>query len=450
MSKYLFLFPLLIGSNSYAGIGSDLEGFFNSLVAVTNSTFPGVYHDQSGGYYNGGGLSLRNQAKNTQIATVQLPNFKAGCGGIDMFTGGFSYISSAELVNVLKSIGSSAVSYGFMLAMKTFAPAVQSVMAELQDMASKINQANINSCETAATLLGGVWPKSDLTSRHICTSMGSSSGMFKDWASARQGCGAGSSQTGVMARKGSAEGYKNILAEEFNIAWEVIKRNNYLFSDRELAELCMTISGTIIARKEGEDRKIITLPSKADNNDLIKALFEGGSVAAYGCDERGKCLRVQNRNYSITSSGLAKRVRETLKAITKKAIDDNPLDQKEIAFIGKIHLPIYKMINVLSAFKRTEFDLRDFTDITCVDLIHQYITEIIDVMLDETANLKNVQISDEEINRFIGQLHEAKANINRKRKMAYEQVNQMLIMIETTKSYEKKLENAFEIQQRGS
>ena len=450
MSKYLYLSPLLICSISYAGIGGDLEGFFNSLGAVTNSTSPGVYHDQSGGYYNGGGLSLRNRAKNTQIATVQLPNFKAGCGGIDMFTGGFSYISSAELVNALKSIGSSAVSYGFMLAMKTFAPAVQSVMAELQDMASKINQANINSCETAATLLGGVWPKSDLTSRHICTSMGSSSGMFKDWASARQGCGAGSSQTGVMARKGTTEGYKNILAEEFNIAWEVIKRNNYLFSDRELAELCMTISGTIIARKEGENRKIITLPSKADNNDLIKALFEGGSVAAYGCDESGKCLRVQNRNYSVTSSGLAKRVRETLKAIMEKAIDDNPLDQKEIAFIGKVHLPIYKMINVLSAFKRTEFDLRDFTDIICVDLIHQYITEIIDVMLDETANLKNVQISDEEINGFIRQLHEAKANINRKRKMAYEQVNQMLIMIETTKSYEKKLENAFEIQQRGS
>lgn len=34
--------------------------------------------------------------------------------------------------------------------------------------------------------------------------------------------------------------------------------------------------------------------------------------------------------------------------------------------------------------------------------------------------------------------------------MVYEQINQMLIMIETTKSYEKRLENAFEIQQRGS
>jgi len=450
MSKYLFLLSVLICSNSYAGIGRDLEGFFNSLGAVTNGTSPGVYHDQSGGYYNGGGLSLRNRAKNTQIATVQLPNFKAGCGGIDMFTGGFSYISSAELVNALKSIGSSAVSYGFMLAMKTFAPAVQSVMAELQDMASKINQSNINSCETAATLLGGVWPKSDLTSRHICTSIGSSSGMFKDWAAARQGCGAGSSQSGVMARKGSVEGYKNILAEEFNIAWEVLKKNNYIISDRELAELCMTISGTIIARKEGENRKVTTLPSRADNNDLIKALFEGGNVAAYGCDETGKCLRVQTKNYSIASSGLANRIRKTLSDITIKAINDEPLNQKEIAFIGKVHLPVYKMINVLSAFKRTEFDLRDFTDIICVDLIHQYITEIIDVMLEETANLKNAQVSDEEINRFIRQIHEAKANINRKRKMAYKQINQMLIMIETTKSYEKKLENAFEIQQRGS
>lgn len=438
---------LLCCSQSYAGIGKDLDSFFNSWGTVT--TAPGVYHDQSGGYYNGGGISIRNRAKNTQIATMQLPDFKAGCGGIDMFTGGFSYISSAELVNALKSIGSSAISYGFMLAMKTFAPSVQAVMTELQDIASKINQANINSCETAATLLGGVWPKSDLTSRHICTSIGSSSGIFKDWAAARQGCGAGSDRSGVMARRGTVEGYKNILTDEFNIAWEVLKKNHYIMSDKELAELCMTISGTIVVYKEGGNRKVITFPSKADNNDLIKALFDGGNLTTYGCDEVGKCLRVRVKNYSISSSGFASRVRKTLSEITRKAISDEPLNHKEIAFIGEVRLPIYKMINVLSAFKRQEFDLRDFTDIICIDLIHQYITEIIDVMLEETANLKNAQVSDEEINRFIRQLHEAKTGINRRRKTAFEQVNQALLIIETAKSYEKKLENAFEIQQRG-
>ncbi|MDR1235378.1 MAG: conjugal transfer protein TraH [Holosporaceae bacterium] len=449
MSKRLLFISLLLFQGSYCGIGSDLESFFHKMGTTTNATSPGVHHDQSAGYYSGGGLSLRNRVRNFQPATLQLPNFKAGCGGIDMFTGGFSFVSSAELVNALKSIGSGAVSYGFMLAMKTFAPAVQSVMAELQDMASKINQANINSCETAATLLGGVWPKSDLTGRHICTSMGSGGGMFKDWAAARQGCGSGSERPSVMAKKGLTEEYKNILAEEFNVAWEVIKRNSFLISDQELAHLCMTISGTIVAHKEGESRKVSAYPSKADNDDLIKALFEGGTVSGYGCDETGKCLRVQVKNYNIASGGFGNRVRKILGDITRKAINDEELDQKEIAFIDKVRLPVYKMVNVLATYRRKEYDLKDFTDIICVDLIHQYITEILDVMLEETANLRNAQVSDEEVNKFIAQLQKAKASIYIKRKIAYEQMNQMLIMIETTKTYERKLENTFEALQKG-
>ena len=105
-------------------------------------------------------------------------------------------------------------------------------------------------------------------------------------------------------------------------------------------------------------------------------------------------------------------------------------------------------MNVLTAYKRTEYDLRDFTDIICVDLVHQYITEILDVMLEETVNLKNVQVSDEEINRFITQLQKAKEAVNARRQIAYEQMNQMLIMIETAKTFERKLENTFEILQK--
>ena len=121
--------------------------------------------------------------------TLQLPKMSAGCGGIDIFSGGFSFISSTELVNTLKAIGANAVSYGFMLAMKTMAPSVQSVMSELQNMASEVNRANINSCEMATTLVGGLWPKGEIASRHVCTSLGTSSGALKDWAAARHSCG---------------------------------------------------------------------------------------------------------------------------------------------------------------------------------------------------------------------------------------------------------------------
>ena len=252
----------------------------------------------------------------------------------------------------------------------------------------------------------------------------------------------------MLRSQKKTEEYKNILADEFNVAWKVIKGSDYLLSDKELSELCMTITGTIVAYKEGETRRVITYPSKADNDDLIKALFEGGNVWGYSCAETGKCLKIQAKEYKIGSGGFASKVRKTLSVITKKAIDDAPLSPAEIAFIGRVRLPIYKMVNVLTTHKRAEFDLKDFADIVCVDLIHQYISEILDVILEETVNLKNAQVSDEQVNEFIAQLQKAKTRIDRKRKIAYEQMNQMLIMIETTKIYEKKVENTFEVLQK--
>ena len=438
----------LLHTSAFGGIGSDLENFFHSMGSVTNATSGGVHHDQAAGYYTGGGFAVRNRARNAQLATLQLPSVRSGCGGIDMFTGGFSFISSAELVNALKSIGSSAVSYGFMLAMKTFAPSVQSVMSELQNMASTINQANINSCEMAATLVGGAWPKSDTASQHVCSSIGSKEGAFKSWVAAKHECGAGGKRSSVLSGKNTTEEYKNILTEEFNVAWEVIKRNNYLISDKELAHLCMTISGTIVSYKEGETRRVARYPSKV-TDDLVKALFEGGVVSGYGCgSDDAKCLKIQTKNFNISSKGFANKVQGTLNIITRKAINDKPLTQQEIDFIGKVRLPLYKLVNVLSAYKRSaEIDLRNFTDIICVDLIYQYITDILDVMLEETANLKSAQVSDEEINKFLKQLQEAKAAINSKRKIAYEQMNQMLLMIQSAQIYEKKLESTFEVLQ---
>lgn len=442
----LLVLSLVFPLSMKGSVGKDLETFFHKMGTSVNATAPGSHHNQAAGYYNGGGVSLRNRTKNTSLATIQLPHVRAGCGGIDLFTGGFSFVNSRQLVDALKSIGSNAISYGFMLAMKTMAPSVQSVMAELQDMASKVNYANINSCETAATLLGGVLPKSDLTSRHLCTAMGVSTNAFSSWAEARQGCGSGGQASTVLAQKNMKDEYKNILVDEFNIAWEVLKRNPTLSAHKDLAELCMTLSGTIVAYKEGTGtRKVVTYPSLADHDDLIRALFMGGSTEMYTCLETGRCLTVQRKTQLISSSvAFETRVRGMLTQIMKKAQTDQDLSAEEIAFIGKTRLPIYKLVNVMTAYKRTEVDLRDYTDILCIDLIHQYITEVLDVMMEEAATLRHAQISEDQIQTFMNQLMKAKAHINTKRKIAYEQMNQMLIMVETAKTYERKLEHTFD------
>jgi hypothetical protein len=103
---------------------------------------------------------------------------------------------------------------------------------------------------------------------------------------------------------------------------------------------------------------------------------------------------------------------------------------------------------VLAAYKGSSLTLTDYTDVVSIDLIHHYVTEIIDVMLAEAANLRNAQVSDEEITSFIKQLRQAKAAIHNRRMSAYEEMSRSLMLIENAKIYEKQLENKFEMLQR--
>ena len=115
-----------------------------------------------------------------------------------------------------------------------------------------------------------------------------------------------------------------------------------------------------------------------------------------------------------------------------------------------VKLPLYKLINVLAAYKNTNLSLTEYTDIVSIDLVHHYITEIIDVMLIEATNLRNAQVSDEEITSFIKQLKQVKAAIHNKRMAAYEEMSKSLKVIEDAMIYERKLEDSFERMQRSN
>ena len=43
--------------------------------------------------YTGGSLMMRAPGRNYPLATVQLPSLRAGCGGIDIYGGAFSFIN---------------------------------------------------------------------------------------------------------------------------------------------------------------------------------------------------------------------------------------------------------------------------------------------------------------------------------------------------------------------
>lgn len=438
--KFCYLFCFLINL-LYADISTDLMKFFKNAGMANNVTAGGAYKDQSAGYYTGGSLTTRTGVRNAQLASVQMPGFRGGCGGIDLWGGGFSHISSEQLVAMLKNIGSSAASYAFMLAIQSVSPQIYNIMNELNALATQINQTNINSCEAAATMLGGIWPKTDQSSKHLCQSMGNQMGHFSDWAQARQGCGAKGNREGVLNHASSDPKYKDMLVGEFNLAWKAIQKNDFLIGDRQLAQLFLTLVGSIVSRKNGENYEIATLPSHVDRDDVLKGLLEGGEADIYVCNDE-RCLYPSLHKVHINqNSSLIRKTHTLLESLVNKIYDEGVLTEEEKAFLNSTRLPVYKMLNVMTAYRRGEcpLDIHHYAELIAFDILYKYILEVIDIVHDSVADLKSVQVDAAHMDRFLKQLQHARERVLQKRQAAYQQMDSTLSFIQATQSIEKQL-----------
>ena len=136
---------VLLSPMALASIDSDLNHFFDSLGMVSNSTSPHAYQGQQAGYYSGGSLYARSTVRNVQLIEVDLPSFRSGCGGIDAFAGGASFVNNDQLIGMMRNVMNNAKGYTFTLMMEEVTPQIANAMKYIQDMANKANQFNINS-----------------------------------------------------------------------------------------------------------------------------------------------------------------------------------------------------------------------------------------------------------------------------------------------------------------
>lgn len=441
----------LIATTAHADVSKDLTKFFNKLGGASNISKPGAYEDQRAGFYTGGNIFARNQIHNSQLATIQMPSYRAGCGGVDMFMGAFSHISSDKLVESLKAIGSNAGSFAMMIALEEMSPIVKNTMTELNDWAQKINSANVNSCEIAATALGSVWPRSDIAKGHMCKMIGTEGkyGGFSDYAAARQGCGAGGERSKVMNAAENDPRFKTMLGTEFNLAWKAIQENHFLSQDLKLAEFFMSVSGTIISNKEAnDDYKLHSHASLANNNDLLGALLHGGRVEIYKCTDNSgnanKCLKLVKSAITIDADkSLIGQVRKVLESIQNKIYADEPLSASEISFLNSTRLPFYKIINVSTAFRRGQspVDILDYAELGAVDILFQYLTEILDVINESADHIRSAQIDDTQITAFLQSLGEVRKRIMDRRMGSFKEIEQVINMVKKTELLEKTILN---------
>ncbi|NKB55057.1 MAG: hypothetical protein GKS00_01865 [Alphaproteobacteria bacterium] len=370
----------ILATPAQADVAESMSDFWNG-IGLSNATGPSAYAGQSAGYYTGGNLFMRTPQRNSAVATVNLPSHRAGCGGIDFFAGGFSFINSDELVALMKSIGSNAVAYSFNLALETISPMIAEQIGTLQDWIQRINQFNINSCEAAKGIVGGLWPRNETASRVICEDLGNSSGVFTDRAAARHGCGSQGRRQSTLNRAGGA--MRDQIPADINIAWEAAKKNPLFANDRDLAELMMNLAGTVVVLAPANDDappRFRYYGPKAGADQLIAALLGGGSATVNHCNDPEKCLSI-NTSGSLTvpaAGAFAERVRLVLQGIQDKIDTDTPLSAAEQALLNTTNIPIYKIVNVMTGYRGglSSLSLPQYAELIALDVLYRYASDL--------------------------------------------------------------------------
>ncbi len=401
------LLLLFLPAVCMADVKKQMLKFLDEVSASSNYSSAEIYQGQKGGYVTGGGYTLRSNSMNLNPATVTLPKYESGCGGIDIYTGGFSFVNNEQLVQALKSIASSSAGYAFMLSMETVSPQIASTMKQMQTWANNINTLSINSCETAAQLVGSVWPQNDIASRHICQTMGTNSLLHSDYVSSRHKCGDPNS------RQESINDLKKTnpdLEFDYNVAWNAIKLYGPQAEDN-LSELLMTLMGTVIVRKENVE----VFPSKSSEEAFIRTLVEGGKNTIYSCDEQKKCLHVTSKSIIIKQTeSWAGRVEELLLSIQKKILLDEELTNPEVELISKSRIPLYKYMAILTAYKKSvcPIEIKQMADVVAIDVLSRYLRESLDSVRRACFRLRENIAYANKIDTYLDSLEYVERSLN--------------------------------------
>jgi conjugative transfer pilus assembly protein TraH len=125
------------------------ESWFDNVTY----TSPGSFEDQTRGYLTAGGMSGRVDVHNDYLMSLTLPKVKAGCGGIDMFLGGMSFLDPDYLVQKLESILQAAPAVAFQYLLETLDEKMGNIISKMEAATNFLNSIQVNDCRLATRMV---------------------------------------------------------------------------------------------------------------------------------------------------------------------------------------------------------------------------------------------------------------------------------------------------------
>jgi conjugative transfer pilus assembly protein TraH len=435
IKRFLFLFFVLLPLSARADLSSEMNKFWNNLGGSSNSN--SAYAGQSTGYYTGGSIHVRAPVIQQKPFNMQPPKIKAGCGGIDMFTGSFSHINMDQFVAQLKAIGANSVGYAFQLALQTISPSINSVTNKIQEVADTINGFNINSCESAKILVPNPLEQNLTLQESACAMMSLISGSSSDADAAKSYCKSNSNKSKENQKFDAAK-----KPTDINFVWQAMKNAGYVDAlGVDTAEAFMTMFGTIILRQEEAPLPISPMALDAD---YVKALAEGGKIKIKECVDKNECLELRDKEITFSST-------DTYKPKIKKLLEDmqdkikkgeGSLTAGELALIGQTSLPILKiMINNSTGKSPVTDDV--ISEIVARDTLNRFLQDISRAIRMKLAELELVNGNQEMIETIKSNVKMVDDYLVKEEKEIKNKMDQTLAIIKFSEDFDRQLASSF-------
>ncbi|MDA0938782.1 MAG: conjugal transfer protein TraH [Proteobacteria bacterium] len=434
--------------SAHAGVGDSMDHMWKSLGGVSSSTSAGSYKSQSAGYWTLGSYYARAKVKTLSPFNAQMPSLKVGsCGNIDIFKGAFSMIDVSQMQELLQAIAANAMTFAFQLALETISPVIAEKVEEIQGWLQKMNELNINSCETAQMMVGAAAPRHERASQLICEKAGHTKGGLADHTAAKHGCGKGGEKNEVMSKTGDAN---KSPVEDINITWNALKDKKFFGDDEDkdeklkidngdLRELFMTLSGTIIiqaAKNDTDEPKYIYKGAKADYGKVIKAFMDGGKIDIISCDEKKKCLNPNTREITIKKeNAFRQRTEKMLKEIIEKIKNDEKLGTTEAGLVEMIEnaqIPIYKVLIVYAAYSGAGevFELPVYADAIALQVLYTYLDDVLRKVGESIDGL--VISTEDQLNKMKQNISTARQALYQREMKTHQNYNAIMTMVQKT------------------
>lgn len=431
----------------HAQVGQDMAEFWQDLNGYGNVSGPSSHDLQRGGYYTLGQIYLRTPRKTLDPIDIQFPSYRAGCGGIDLFAGGFSFIDADEFIDFLRAVAADSAGLIFKAGIDAVSPELGGILADLEERASTINSWNMDSCEAAQSLLGEVHDRAQGKSDYLCRIAGLASGTYEDGADARQKCGLDTGKQGVIDGAGPEFARQN--EENTNRVWLALK-DARLTTNRDYAEFLMSMVGMKIIYSEDTGTTVPAFPPMPMTTDAFNALLDGGTLTIYRCDETDQCLRPSRASITIApADGFRNRVDTLLASITEKARTRSALTSEEIDFVNLAPMPVYKMLVVHTQYNNQAGNpLSAYSDVIAGVLVVEYLERGLDAVEEALKAEGRISIYDSE--QVQSTISEHRAKLRNRRAIAATEIGGWLAVMEQTQTLERIIAGRLSVDMQGS